>query len=328
MRAAFLLGSIIVASILSGCVASEGAPAAPGSAPQVVDGPARFNESSGAVEGLVLNPETLPVEGALVALVQGSVPTMQSLTDAGGRFVFNEVAPGTYTVAATKLGYTSTAKRIDVLAGEITTASVVIEEIEVYSPYYKTFQVTGYFECSYQAGSKGPCFFPVVGTNTSVVPVDPWTNNKRQFNYGVPPGAMTVLNEMQWSQTSAATGDSMSVFMSYQERTGSHWYCDAASPSPIYMRWERARDGDSWDPSDNAPGTCVQGDDSLPSAEPKTIPMDGSQILTSRANTGPSNLPGLSTAGVGMAFQQSFDIVITSFHWEFAPEGWTGLSDT
>lgn len=320
---------ILLVSAFAGCIASEGTPGTPAGsgAAEIAQGPAVFNETAGAVEGLVLNAETLPIEAAMVALVQGTVPIGQVLTDVAGRFVFNNVAPGAYTLATQKLGFESVAKRIEVSAGEVTTASMVIEEIEVHSAYHKTFQVTGYFECSYQAGNKGPCFFPVVGTNTSVVPVDPWANNKRQFNYGVPAGAMTVLNEMQWSQTTAATGDSMSVFLSYQERTGSHWYCDAANPSPIYMRWDRARDGATWDADADEPGICLDGDAQLPDEEPQTIPMDGTQILTSRANTGPSNLPGLQTAGIGIAFQQSFDMVITSFHWEFAPDGWTGLQD-
>jgi hypothetical protein len=321
---------ILLVSLFSGCIASEGTTGTPAGSntPQVVGGPATFNETAGAVEGLVLNAESLPVEAAVVALVLDASPVAQVLTDATGRFVFNGVAPGAYTLATQKLGFKSAAKRVEVQAGEVTSASMVIEEIEVYSPYHKTFQVTGYFECSYQAGSKGPCFYPVVGTNTSVVPVDPWVNNKRQFNYGAPPGAMTVLNEMQWTQTTAATGDAMSVFFSYQERTGSHWYCDAASASPIYMRWDRARQDDgSWDDDEDEPGTCLDGDVQLPDDEPQTIPMDGSQIFTSRANTGPSNLPGLQQAGVGGAFQQSFDMVITSFHWEFAPDGWTGLED-
>lgn len=325
-----LFVAIIIGSMFAGCIGSEGTSTGAGSTsgPQVVDGPATFNETAGAVDGVVLNEETLPIEGVVVALLQGQTPISQVLTDVAGHFLFNNVAPGVYTVAAAKLGYSAVVKRVEVSAGEVTSASMVIEAIEIYTPYHKTFQVTGYFECSYQAGNKGPCFFPVVGTNTSAVPVDPWVNNKRQFNYGAPAGAMTVLNEMQWTQTTAATGDAMSVFFSYQERTGSHWYCDAASSSPIYMRWDRAQNDDgSWDDDEDEAGSCLDGNSQLPDSEPQTIPMDGSQIFTSRANTGPSNLPGLSTAGFGMAFQQSFDMVITSFHWEFAPDGWTGLVD-
>ncbi|HEX9816652.1 MAG TPA: hypothetical protein VGB18_06705 [Candidatus Thermoplasmatota archaeon] len=67
---------------------------------------------------------------------------------------------------------------------------------------------------------------------------------------------------------------------------------------------------------------------STPSAEPQTIPME-CQMLTSRVNTGPSNVPGSSqtTAGQGIAFQQSFDLFVTYFYWEYPPADFSALQD-
>ena len=60
----------------------------------------------------------------------------------------------------------------------------------------------------------------------------------------------------------------------------------------------------------------------MPSGEPKTIPIDG-QILTTRANTGVS-----SVGVVGLAIQQSFDMYMSIFYWEMAPEGYTAVPGT
>ena len=111
----------------------------------------------------------------------------------------------------------------------------------------------------------------------------------------------------------------MSVFLSYQKRTTSHWYCNGFNKSPVAIRWDRA-EGET---SNKAAGECTGGGAALPSSEPQTIPMAG-QILTSRVNTGPGDLPATS---IGLALQQSFTIYVTFFHWDHAPQGYTSVPD-
>lgn len=304
--------------LLAGCVAAApAAPAGVSSGPAAASGPATFDETTGAIEGTVFDAESQPIEGAIVGVIQLGT---QVSTDIAGHFSFSNLLPGAYQVAGQKLGYSAAAKQVQVVAGEIAPISLVLEKLEIKQAYHTTFNVKGYFECSWTfVITTGPCFYPVTGTNTSYVPVDPWTNNKRQFDYSVGPGVMTMLNEMTWSQTTAATGDQMSVFMSYQGRSGNHWYCRAEHANPVTLRWDR--DPESRD-NDDA-GSCSIGTGAqLPDAEPQTIPIEG-QTLTSRGNTG----PGTYTPTIGFALQQSFDLYVSAFYWEPAPDGFTGLAD-
>ncbi|HEX9815830.1 MAG TPA: carboxypeptidase-like regulatory domain-containing protein [Candidatus Thermoplasmatota archaeon] len=321
-----LLVSLMLGALIAGCVGTEGTNTAAGAGSSVVAGPAEVNETSGAVEGLVIDTESLPIDGAIVALVGSTAP--QVATDVAGRFVLNGIAPGTYQLAVAKLGYSSAAKQLDVLAGEVTRSVLTIEKIEVHDAYHRTFVEKGYFECSWTAGSTGPCFFPYVGNN-SQVPIDPWTNNRRSFDYGVEAGAVTVFNEMTWDRTTAAMGERMSLFLSYKDRTTSHLYCKVDSVKPVYLRWDRAGFEDGVPIMDNdEPGVCHSSlNPGLPNSEPQTIPIEG-QILTTRVNTGPGNVPGSGQSTVvGIAFQQSFEVYISYFFWEYAPLEWTALAD-
>lgn len=321
----FLALLLVLLVAAAGCVASEGTGATPQNIDAPVAGPAAVNDTTGAIEGLVIDTESVPVAAAIIALVGTDVP--QVSTDVAGRFVLNGVPPGSYQLAVAKLGYSSAGKQVDVTAGEVTSATFTLEQLQVYQAYHRTFVEKGYFECSWTAGFTGPCFFPLVGNN-SAVPVDPWTNNRRSFDYGVEAGAVTVFNEMTWDRTTAATGERMSLFLSYKERTTGHNYCFVNGLKPVYLRWDRAMDDDGSFVDDNdEPGDCLNGTDSLPDDEPQTIPMEG-QMLTTRVNTGPGNVPGTGQSTiVGVAFQQAFEVYISYFFWEYAPEGWTALTD-
>lgn len=318
-------------AMFAGCVGAKGDPTSTGpSGPPVATGPAEFSDANGAIEGLVIDDETLPIQGVIVAAYIDPAQSSQVSTDAAGRFVINNLAPGAYNVAAAKLGYDSIVKRIEVVQGEVASASFSLRQIEIHEGYHESFVQDGYFECSWTGVyGTGPCFFPIISDSNSQVNYPLWPNNKRQFDYPVGPGAVTVFNELTWDRTTAATGDTMAIFLSYAERTTSHRYCSLSETKPVNLRWDRAmlKDG-QFDEDDDEAGECMNGSDQLPNSEPQTIPMEG-QMLTTRVNTGPGNVPGSSedTAGIGIAFQQSFELYVTYFFWEYAPADFSALSD-
>lgn len=296
-------GLVIVLVAFAGCVGEEAEPAG--------GGPPTFDpDSTGRVVGKVVDTELQPVASAQVGLVGTD---FLSQTDQSGAFEIAGVEPGTYTLAVQKLGFESAAVQVNVVAGEDVRTDVTIAAIALKEAYSETWADKGYFECSWSIViARGPCFFPG--------PQIPAPNNKREFNYPVGEGVSTVMVEMSWEQTSVATGDAMSLFLSYTDRTTSHWYCNAESPSPVQLRWERGE-------LDDDEGECVSGGEQLPSDEPQTIPLEG-QELTSRANGGASDtLPNPGGFGFGVALQQSFDIYFSNFYWEAAPEDYTGIPD-
>lgn len=300
---------VALALVLSGCVSAESSEkkeeSGPGPAP-----PAAPTGDTGSVQGTVTDDSFQPIASAQLLLQEAE---MTAVTDAAGAFTFNGVAPGSYSLFAAALGYESLSKRIEVRAAEITSATFKLAPLPVKEPYYETWGDRGYFECSWSIWvARGPCFFPG--------PQPSFPNNRRQFDYVVAEGAMTVVVEMTWKRTSVATGEAMSIFLSYTKRTTQHWYCLGDAPNPVYLRWDRGE-------LDAKQGTCNTGNQQLPSSEPQAIPIEG-QNLTARANVGrsPVLLPTVGL-GFGVALQQTFEIFFSNFYWEPAPEKFSGLPD-
>ncbi|HLE47733.1 MAG TPA: carboxypeptidase-like regulatory domain-containing protein [Candidatus Thermoplasmatota archaeon] len=301
----------MVGTIVAGCTGqSDAASTGTGPAPAPV-----FDGASGAISGTVTDEEAQPVIGAQVGIVSAG-HQQAALTDDVGKFTLSNVPPGKYQLFAQRLGFEAAARVIEVREGEITEARFVLVAIEIREGFNEVWMKQGYFECSWTGvGGTGPCFFPYVG-QSSTVPVDPWTNNKRQFDYVVREGVFTVTNELDWRQASYGTSEKLQVFLSYTNRTTAHRYCNGQGVPPVLLRWER---GDAKDKE----GTCATGTASLPSSEPKTIPFKG-QNITSRVNVGSGSLPGTSAA---ISFQQAFEIHFGVFYWQAAPEGFTAVAD-
>src|SRR5688572_4705367 len=99
------IGLIIIAASLAGCVEGTasnddgGALDVPTVAP-----PAQFDDTTGAVEGIVLDEEQQPIGGAQVGLLQASSNlSITTTSDLSGRFTFSQVQPGTYQLFAQQL---------------------------------------------------------------------------------------------------------------------------------------------------------------------------------------------------------------------------------
>ena len=131
--------------VLSGCSADDtttkesapSAPASPAAAPSV-------DADVGSVAGTVVDAELQPVAGADVALLENQMATK---SDANGSFTLNGVAPGSYRVVAEALGYESTARKVEVAAGEVTKLQLVLVAVTLdsesyYVPTHKTAFIT------------------------------------------------------------------------------------------------------------------------------------------------------------------------------------------
>ncbi|HLE47092.1 MAG TPA: carboxypeptidase-like regulatory domain-containing protein [Candidatus Thermoplasmatota archaeon] len=150
------LPSLLLATfvVISGCSGSGAETAAP--TPATTAPPATVTSDLGSIEGLVTNDETVPIEGVEVAIVELS---KQTKTDAGGKFVFNELPGAKYRLIFQKLGYESNGKAVEVVVGEILPVSVVLTAIEIGSELYiQKFTFEGYLQCSVNAQyATNPC---------------------------------------------------------------------------------------------------------------------------------------------------------------------------
>ncbi|MBI2077065.1 MAG: carboxypeptidase-like regulatory domain-containing protein [Euryarchaeota archaeon] len=109
----------------AGCIAAESSDtrASNSIAPAAVPTAAA---DTGSIAGKTVDEEQLPIEGVGVVIAETRNSTK---SDASGRFTFNDLQPGTYTVLTGRAGFKEQAKKVDVVPGEITEATIVLMEI-------------------------------------------------------------------------------------------------------------------------------------------------------------------------------------------------------
>lgn len=119
--------------ILAGCTTSTGTSTTTVPASKAPEPTA--DAATGSISGLVVDDEQQPIVGAEVGLNTD----VQTRSDDAGRFTFNDLQPGTVTVNAARLGFSSSGKRVEVRAGEVTELTIVLLGIEIQN---ETFVLT------------------------------------------------------------------------------------------------------------------------------------------------------------------------------------------
>ena len=111
---------------------------------------------TGAVEGVVVDEETQPVEGAIVGLA--SDVKVRTDTDFAGRFRL-ELLPGSYQLLVQKDGYKPGALELTVASAEITKARIILKAAPLAVPREARFTYNGYlgFDLAIPSGNQfGP----------------------------------------------------------------------------------------------------------------------------------------------------------------------------
>lgn len=314
---------------LSGCIQGGAAPVAAETDVPAAP-PAKFDENTGGIEGTVFDEEGAPVPNVQVAVQSTTAETLSSLTDATGRFSFSSLAPGTYQVFASALGYESAARAISVVAGESTPAQFVLIQITIIESYHEILAFKGFFDCTWSnpTGS-GNCGYIGQTNGTTGNPLEPqWANSKRKWNYLAGPNVMSVLHDLTWTPGSFATGSKMAMTFSHgpledgTQRVGTHRYCAASGFNPVQLKWTRD--------DVEAVGECLTGTAQVGGsiAGPETIAAEG-MLLQSFVSTGPGQIPVVnSDLPVGVAYQQPFELYVSMFYGEQAPEPFSAFADS
>lgn len=146
----FLL--LLVATLfLSGCMDKNGSgktlAEGRGAAGNDYEAP-KAAEGSGAIQGVVVSEEELPIEGAEVGLAAKDVPAV--FTNSEGRFAFSHLEPGKYTVVAQKFGYESQKRLADVAAGGVAEVQIrlVATTVQGVEPFPVVDLQAGFVGCS------------------------------------------------------------------------------------------------------------------------------------------------------------------------------------
>ncbi len=226
---------ILITLVLAGCAgkANDTPPGPSSSAPigEVhCDGDLCAGNETG-VEGTVTSDEALPLPGTEVALLELSLSVK---SDDAGRYAFRETPPGTYTLVASKLGYESVAKKIEIAEGTISQHGIQLLPIAVVEPYHETFVHRGRVACG--LGGVSPCAVFLLFSLTGQP--DP-SGNAQGINWTYDEDAYpnTVIVEVVWQPTATATGQALTygLFTSLDGLERS--YIDQGNKgSPIYVR--------------------------------------------------------------------------------------------
>lgn len=106
-------------------------------------GPAEFDEDTGAVRGVVLSEEQLPVVGAEILLF-GAEREWTTRSAADGAFSISNVPPGGYQLAAQRLGYDQATRSVQVSKGDVTDVELVLVAIPIPVPWIQSIPHVGY----------------------------------------------------------------------------------------------------------------------------------------------------------------------------------------
>lgn len=130
---------------LSGCI---GGSAGSSGVEAKVDVDASFSEDTGAIRGIVTSTELQPLAGARVTILELS---REANTSEAGVFAFSEIPPGDYKLVVEALGYTSIARALSVLVGQITELNVALEVLPILEPYVELLIFRGFAVCDINA---------------------------------------------------------------------------------------------------------------------------------------------------------------------------------
>jgi carboxypeptidase family protein len=254
-RLVYLLGATML--FMAGC--SGGGPKATvgGAAPDSTVGVDAAG--TGRIMGTILDEETLPIEGAQAGLSQAGQTVLEATTDANGGFTMLGVAPGSYTLQASKLGFESFAVKIDVKEGETQTPELRLKSTALNLPHPVLLQQQGYVQCSVRAYPGAPLtgvpgvvglapgwYSGAAACNvTSSFDVDPPGFGEDKFLLewkDVPAGVQEMFLEMTWTSTQA-TGRGLQVALEHSDHIndGTPIYGTDIGVSPLSVYADRAQ---------------------------------------------------------------------------------------
>lgn len=306
--------AVLLAQAAAGCVesgASDAGGARPNEAP-VASGPASYDDETGGIDGLVTNAELVPLEGAVVGLLE--TPESEVATDASGRFSISRIAPGDYQLAVQKLGYESVGKKVSVVQGQIVQVQIALPELPVSGPYPELIIHKG-----------------IIRNGIGLVRTATCQNCGSRETYtefpkgGLPDDFAGVMIESKWTARDY-------LGLDFNDRPGGKMYWRVRSPSPIHFLVELCENYVGKPHFGRQPMPCAPEDLDGNRIHVETWYIGDFQEQTHlldpvcQTPTGP--LPGYEAGCYGLGFMPElvFTNYLTIFHVEVPPEARTTYS--
>jgi carboxypeptidase family protein len=180
---------LIVSVFLAGCSSDAKQPTAV-NAPAA---PAEFDDTTGGVEGIVTDRESVPIAGAQVGILALGLATM---TDGAGGFSMSKVPPGTHSLDVTAIGFDAQRETLEIRAGEVSRPEVRLARIATEESYSLHETRDGYIACG--TGT-------YVLTQVACGAAD--SNQRFLFKYNITQNMTAILWEMTWQSTQALSKD-------------------------------------------------------------------------------------------------------------------------
>lgn len=318
MRA--LVVATLALVLVAGCSGSGGGnPSGNGSTPEESQFPTstvdvKPTATTGIIRGVVVDQAIRPIAGVTITIA-GQETSTQTNTD--GAFGFEGLQPGTYFLVAHKQGYSDLQASTDVVAGVADPEIVRIKLLADPSSlaFVVPYVFNGYIECStltVVVGAPLCDFLP----NTGVIPDD---NNRVFYTFERPP--TRVQSEMVW-KSNQQLGDKMKMSHAFPCTYGpsnnvcDHGYEDSSPIVVISNDTTLAMAGSNY-PAGRA---SIEG-----------IGWGNGTDFQARVFAGNSVVPDEVPNpfwGVGVVFEQPFDIYTHVFYGYEPPEGWTFGTDS
>jgi hypothetical protein len=327
-----VLATIVLLSLVSfaGCVGSE-AGVDPGVKSTEAAAPAEFDDSTGGVQGIVVDDESRPISGATIGILKSAAieSDLVATSDSVGAFSISRIPPGDHMLNAQALGYDAAAKRITIVAGEVVELTLVLTPLPVDGPHKLTYIVKGNMDWGVAYKLTPTCIYEPLTT------IDPRAKtcggvrsgggSNGEIGLGAvkkPDGAgdltpdwQTILIELTWAQQTPVFGRSLQLDVIFPNITrGASGSVNNQDPrffggedysSPVVMRIDR-------------PQLDVR----------KILPDDQYGDVRARVFTAWSDL-GTYQVGpdVGIMAEQSWTYYVTLAYGEPLPEKFSGLPD-
>lgn len=322
MRAWLALG-LVACFVLSGCASSGSSNSSSTDPAKSLEGiDAKVSATTGAIKGVVVDSAITPIAGAKVGISLPGGGNKTVLADKQGRFVFNELNPGTYFLTGSAPLYKSAQTSVEVKAGEPTVTKIQLQPMFSQKPYSVPMKQKGFFECS-QGNLYGAvyvssnCVFDparragVTGAPTQ--PMDNITSQNREWHSDVGPGWQVQVFEMTWEPSAQGTSPRLKMVVSTDKatRNGAHAFASVMSANP--MRFEL-------DVNVTHPTAA--------SVEPVRVPPEGMTRMSYFVSAAPSadsvcDPVGLWCMPPGIAVNQEFQVFLTQFYYGVPPANWS-----
>lgn len=301
-----LLTAVLMASVgVAGCISGDDAPAATDD--EQVAEEAVATEQFGAITGQALDQSLEPVIGGDISLSKNGEILRNTKTDKAGRYTLNEVAPGSYVLRIAALGYAAGQRQVDVLANQITDASLQVDKlssIELGLPYIVEDEIGGFLACG--AGlALVPVGTPGVesGVNPRASPcgsVD--ENDAFLFPLGIDQGLQEMVIGMTWKPAGGLFGTELNINVEIDGCGATceevETYADVTGPPDILFQLR---------------------EEDVP-VELAFSEINGTKAIQFRIFPGPTQTPNL-------IYQQSYTIYYELYYNQFAPEDRNPIPD-